>query len=86
VKRIALDTVTELRRKMAELETMARSLEHLAMHCRGDNRPDCPIIDDLADRAPQAGRPGPRGQAADRTDIADQSPPALASLLSEAEL
>ncbi len=85
VKRIALDTVAELRRKMAELETMARSLEHLATHCRGDARPDCPIIDDLADRARRAGRPSSGAQAAGRNDIADQSPPALASLLSKAE-
>ena len=56
VKRIALDTVADLRRKMAELEAMARSLEHLAVHCRGDERPDCPIIDDLADRTLRTGR------------------------------
>ena len=85
VKRIALDTVADLRRKMAELETMARSLEHLAEHCRGDERPDCPIIDDLADRASRAGRPSSGAKAADRNDLADQSPPALASLLSEVE-
>ncbi len=85
VKRIALDTVAELRRKMAELETMAQSLEHLATHCRGDERPDCPIIDDLADRASMAGRPSSEAQAAGRNDIAAQSRPALASILSEAE-
>ncbi len=51
VKRIALATVADLRRKQAELDAMARSLEHLAAHCRGDERPDCPIIDDLADPA-----------------------------------
>jgi len=85
VKRIALETVAELRRKMAELEAMARSLEHLATHCRGDERPDCPIIDDLADRAPRARRPGPGAQAAGHDGIADRSPPALASVLSEVE-
>ncbi len=85
VKRIALDTVAEVRRKMAELETMARSLEHLATHCRGDERPDCPIIDDLADRAPRAGRPGPRTQGAGQNGLAGRSRPALASLPGEVE-
>jgi MerR family copper efflux transcriptional regulator len=85
VKRIALDTVAELRRKMTELETMAWSLEHLATHCRGDERPDCPIIDDLAARAPRAGRPSSCAQAAGRNGIADPSPSAPASLLSEVE-
>jgi hypothetical protein len=27
---------------------MSRSLRHLAGHCHGDTRPDCPILDDLA--------------------------------------
>jgi MerR family transcriptional regulator, copper efflux regulator len=27
---------------------MADSLRHLAAHCHGDDRPDCPILDDLA--------------------------------------
>ncbi len=79
VKRIALDTVAELRRKMAELEAMARSLEHLAVHCRGDERPDCPIIDDLANRAPRIGRPSSGARAASRDDAANRSAPALAS-------
>ena len=62
VKRIALATVADLRRKKAELEAMAGALEHLADHCRGDGRPECPIIDDLADsRLPE--HPTRRGQA-----------------------
>ncbi len=85
VKRIALETVAELRRKMAELAAMARSLEHLATHCLGDERPDCPIIDDLADRAARARRPGPGARAAGHDGIADRIPPALASVLSEVE-
>jgi MerR family copper efflux transcriptional regulator len=48
VKRIALGHVEELQRRIAELEAMARTLRHLAEHCHGDHRPDCPIIDDLA--------------------------------------
>ena len=44
VKRLALDHVAELERKAAELRAMADTLRHLAEHCRGDNRPDCPIL------------------------------------------
>lgn len=85
VKRLALDTVAELRRKMAELETMARSLEHLATHCRGDERPDCPIVDDLADRGPRARRPHAGMQVAGHDDASGRSASALASALSEVE-
>jgi Cu(I)-responsive transcriptional regulator len=51
VKRIALDQVAELRRKIVEMEAMAGTLERLAAHCHGDNRPDCPIMDDLSAKA-----------------------------------
>jgi hypothetical protein len=27
---------------------MARTLKHLAHNCHGDERPECPILDDLA--------------------------------------
>ncbi len=48
VKRIARRHIDELKRKIGELQTMADTLEHLARHCHGDHRPDCPILDDLA--------------------------------------
>jgi Cu(I)-responsive transcriptional regulator len=56
VKRIALDQVAELRRKIVEMQEMAGTLERLAAHCQGDDRPDCPIMDDLSAKAepPQA--------------------------------
>jgi MerR family gold-responsive transcriptional activator of gol and ges genes len=47
VKRIALDRIRDLRRKIEEMEQMASALEHLASCCSGDNRPDCPILADL---------------------------------------
>jgi Cu(I)-responsive transcriptional regulator len=47
VKRIALSHVEGLERKAAELQQMADSLRHLARHCHGDSRPDCPIIEEL---------------------------------------
>ncbi|THK34759.1 Cu(I)-responsive transcriptional regulator [Ensifer sp. MPMI2T] len=49
VKKIALDQVEILERKAEELKAMSRTLKHLAAHCHGDERPDCPILDDLAE-------------------------------------
>ena len=48
VKRIARGHIDALQRKIAELQAMARTLEHLAHHCHGDHRPECPIIEELA--------------------------------------
>jgi Cu(I)-responsive transcriptional regulator len=48
VKDLALKHVSELERKIAEMQGMVRSLKHLAHNCHGDERPDCPILDDLA--------------------------------------
>ena len=48
VKRIARAHIDELERKIAELQSMVRTLEHLAEHCHGDHRPECPILEELA--------------------------------------
>jgi Cu(I)-responsive transcriptional regulator len=48
VKDLAQRHVAELERKIAEMQAMVRTLKHLAHHCHGDDRPDCPILDDLA--------------------------------------
>ncbi|ALL64686.1 Transcriptional regulator, MerR family [Paraburkholderia caribensis MBA4] len=48
VKSIALEHVEELNRRIAELTGMRDTLAHLADHCHGDDRPDCPIIESLA--------------------------------------
>ncbi len=47
VRRIASRHVDELTRKMAEMESMRRTLQHLIHCCHGDQRPDCPILDEL---------------------------------------
>lgn len=47
VKRLALEHVGALERKIAEMQAMADTLRHLASACCGDNRPDCPILEDL---------------------------------------
>ena len=48
VRRLALEHVASLDRKIAELEAMKRTLATLASSCHGDARSDCPILDDLA--------------------------------------
>jgi Cu(I)-responsive transcriptional regulator len=48
VKDLAQRHVADLERKIAEMQAMARTLKHLAHNCHGDERPDCPILDDLA--------------------------------------
>jgi MerR family transcriptional regulator, copper efflux regulator len=48
VKSIATDHIIALETKIAELQGMVKTLKHLAHCCGGDNRPDCPILDDLA--------------------------------------
>jgi len=48
VKRIAARHIDELERKIAELQSMVRTLRHLERHCHGDHRPQCPILDELA--------------------------------------
>ena len=60
VKRIALDHVSELKARISELTAMCATIEELAGACRGDQRPECPILRDLAaggDRQPVAARP-----------------------------
>jgi MerR family copper efflux transcriptional regulator len=48
VKRIAQQHVDELAARIAAMQAMRRTLGHLLHHCHGDERPDCPILDDLA--------------------------------------
>ena len=48
VKRLAMKHVAELDARILEMQAMRRTLVSLAEHCHGDDRPDCPILDDLA--------------------------------------
>lgn len=47
VKRIAQAHVDDLAKRIAELSEMQRTLKHLVHCCHGDQRPDCPILDEL---------------------------------------
>lgn len=48
VKRIAEAHIGDLEQKIAELKSMTATLTHLVHCCAGDQRPDCPILEDLA--------------------------------------
>ncbi len=47
VKRIAQGHLAEIDAKIADLRAMRETLADLVEHCRGDSRPDCPIIRSL---------------------------------------
>ena len=49
VKALAQAHIEELDAKLKELQAMKATLEHLVQCCHGDDRPDCPIIETLAD-------------------------------------
>ncbi len=68
VKALTEQRIAAIDRKLAELATMRATLVKLAEACHGDDRPACPILDDLALGAParatdgagpRTGRSGP---------------------------
>jgi len=54
VKALAERRVVDIDRKIAELAEMRATLTHLMEHCRGDDRPECPILQGLAGQAAAA--------------------------------
>jgi Cu(I)-responsive transcriptional regulator len=48
VRALATRHVADLQRRIERMQAMQRTLEHLVHACHGDERPDCPILDDLA--------------------------------------
>jgi len=54
VKAIADAHVSDLRARIAEMQAMADTLTALSEGCAGDDRPDCPILTDLAAGPPAA--------------------------------
>jgi Cu(I)-responsive transcriptional regulator len=49
VRALAQAHIDELDAKLHDLQAMKATLAHLVHRCHGDERPDCPIIDTLAD-------------------------------------
>ena len=48
VRALAQQHIADLDRKIGEMQAMRRTLMQLAHACHGDDRPDCPILDDLS--------------------------------------
>lgn len=48
VRRLAAKHLSDLETKLAEMRAVARALKRLVDTCHGDDRPDCPILDDLS--------------------------------------
>jgi MerR family transcriptional regulator, copper efflux regulator len=48
VRAVAATHLDRIERKLVELEAMRATLRHLIKSCRGNKRPECPIIDELA--------------------------------------
>lgn len=48
VKALATEKITEIDHKLKELKSLRATLKALADHCHGDDRPECPIIDEIA--------------------------------------
>ncbi len=48
VKAVAAEHLDRISEKIVELQSLKATLETLVTRCHGDERPDCPILDDLA--------------------------------------
>ena len=48
VKSMATKYIDEMEKKISELQSVVKTLKHLSKNCHGDDRPDCPILSDLA--------------------------------------
>ena len=50
VRKLAEAHIDTLKKKIEEMQSVVRTLAHLVESCHGDDRPACPLLDDLADR------------------------------------
>ena len=48
VREIASRHIADLDRRITALQSMQKTLQHLVGACHADERPECPILDDLA--------------------------------------
>ncbi|MDO7904259.1 Cu(I)-responsive transcriptional regulator [Pseudomonas sp. K1(2024)] len=49
VKALATQHIEDLNRRIEEMVSLRDTLSELVAHCHGDDRPDCPILQGLAD-------------------------------------
>ena len=59
VKSIAAHHIEDIDRRIAELQTIKATLSRLVDCCHGDERPECPILDDLASGSVAPAEPAP---------------------------
>ena len=52
VKRLAQDHLARIDARIRDLQSLRATLAGLVACCAGDDRPDCPILDDLAGHMP----------------------------------
>jgi MerR family copper efflux transcriptional regulator len=69
-REIATAHVAAITEKIRELEVMRATLQKLVRACHGDERPDCPILDDIA------GEPGKFNTQARKSEQAPEEPAA----------
>jgi len=48
VKKITLEKISEIDKKLNDLKTLRKELSHLANNCHGDDKPNCPILEALS--------------------------------------
>ena len=56
VKGLAKRHLEDIDRKIAELQSIRETLVHLVKRCHGDDRPECPILADLAGQSDRPDR------------------------------
>ena len=48
VKKITLEKISQIENKLRDLNDLKKELSFLANNCHGDDKPNCPILDELA--------------------------------------
>ena len=56
VRQVAADHIEVIRAKIDELKSMERKLSALIEQCHGDDRPDCPVLDELSGEGARAAK------------------------------
>ena len=56
VRQVAADHIEVIRAKIDELKSMERTLSALIEQCHGDDRPDCPVLDELSGEGARAAK------------------------------
>ena len=54
---LAQEQIRNLEQRLLQMQSIKATLEHLVDCCRGDDRPECPILDALATSPVERGSP-----------------------------